>query len=315
MNNVKYPTLSLTERAKLLDVPNSGEKLPVVIDSDTANEIDDQFAIAWALLHPERIDLQAIYAAPFTNSMFEDNDSPISCPKSGMEMSYNEIHEVINKVSTSIKPKVFKGATRYLKNSATPEVTPATKDLIERSKNCDGTLYVISIGAPTNLASAILQDPSIIERIHVLWLGGNSYDWENTYEYNMLQDIDASRVILNSGVALTQFPCFGVTNTLATSVPEIQYYLNDTSVIGSYLSDSAPNCEWIGFGNRKVIWDIAPVGFLLNPEWFTDLLVPSPILNDNFTYSFDNKRHLIRTIKFIERDELFIDLFKKLIKG
>jgi len=37
-----------------------------VIDTDAANEIDDQFALAWALLAPERLDLQAVYAAPFS---------------------------------------------------------------------------------------------------------------------------------------------------------------------------------------------------------------------------------------------------------
>ena len=39
----------------------------LVIDSDTYNEIDDQFAIAYALHAPEKIRVQALYAAPFTN--------------------------------------------------------------------------------------------------------------------------------------------------------------------------------------------------------------------------------------------------------
>jgi purine nucleosidase len=38
----------------------------VVIDTDAANEIDDQFALAWALLSPERLDVLAVYAAPFS---------------------------------------------------------------------------------------------------------------------------------------------------------------------------------------------------------------------------------------------------------
>jgi purine nucleosidase len=38
----------------------------VIIDTDTANEIDDQFALAWALLSPERLDVLAVYAAPFS---------------------------------------------------------------------------------------------------------------------------------------------------------------------------------------------------------------------------------------------------------
>ncbi len=306
--------LSLTQRMALLDVPMD-KRAPMVIDSDTYNEIDDQFAIAWTLLSDERIDLQAIYAAPFTNSMFDSTHSAISDPKQGMTLSHEEILRVIDRVTPSKTPKVCSGATRYLKDLPTFESTEATVDLIERSKNVDGVLQVVCIGAPTNIASAIKQDPTIIDRIHVIWLGGNSYDWENTYEFNMLQDIEASRVLLDSGVALTQIPCFGVANCMASSVPEIQYYLKDTSAIGDYLATEAPKCPWIGFGNRKVIWDITAVGYVMNPEWFTTEIVPSPILNDNFTYSFNKKRHPIRVVKFIERDELFIDMFKKLIEG
>jgi purine nucleosidase len=38
----------------------------LVIDTDAANEIDDQFALAWALLAPERLEVLAVYAAPFS---------------------------------------------------------------------------------------------------------------------------------------------------------------------------------------------------------------------------------------------------------
>ncbi|MGX9522819.1 nucleoside hydrolase [Vibrio mediterranei] len=311
---MKYPTLSFAQRAALLEVPTD-KRVSMVIDSDTFNEIDDQFAIAWALLSSDRIDLQAVYAAPFTNSMFDKSHKAVSDPKEGMTLSYEEIHRVIERVNPACTPTICSGATRYLKDLPIVESTDATTDLINRSKDTDGVLQVVCIGAPTNVAAAIQQDPTIIERIHVIWLGGNSYDWENTYEFNMLQDIDASRVLLDSGVALTQIPCFGVAAMMASSVPEIRHYLLNTSKIGHYLAEEAPKCPWIGFGNRKVIWDITAVGFALNPDWFTTEIVASPILNDNFTYSFNLKRHPIRVVKFIERDELFIDMFKKLIEG
>lgn len=43
-----------------------GHRPRIVIDTDAANEIDDQFALAWALLSPEQLDLVAVYAAPFS---------------------------------------------------------------------------------------------------------------------------------------------------------------------------------------------------------------------------------------------------------
>lgn len=311
---VTFPALSLSERMHLLDVPEQGT-LPVVIDSDTYNEIDDQFAIAWALLRSDRLDLQAIYAAPFSNSMFDSAHEVVADPGVGMSLSYDEIERVLERMECEVKPAVFHGSNEYLSTRTSPETSPAVQDLINRAHQTEGVLQVVSIGAPTNIANALLIDPSIINKIHVLWLGGHSFDWSNTQEFNLMQDMDASRVLLNSGVALTLFPCMGVTNTLATTVPELQHYLTGTTKIGDYLAKEAPKCPWIGFANRKVVWDIAPIGYLVDADWYTTYFHASPVLNDNLTWSFDLKRHPIRVVKFIERDHLFVDMFSRLIEG
>ena len=39
-------------------------KVDVVIDTDTYNEIDDQFAVAYLIKSDEKLNLKAIYAAP-----------------------------------------------------------------------------------------------------------------------------------------------------------------------------------------------------------------------------------------------------------
>jgi purine nucleosidase len=46
--------------------PAPGSRPRVVIDTDAANEIDDPFALAWALLAPERLEVLAVYAAPWS---------------------------------------------------------------------------------------------------------------------------------------------------------------------------------------------------------------------------------------------------------
>jgi purine nucleosidase len=56
--------MSAAWRAQRLAPPRGRPR--VVIDTDAANEIDDQFALAWALLSPERLDVLAVYAAPFS---------------------------------------------------------------------------------------------------------------------------------------------------------------------------------------------------------------------------------------------------------
>ncbi len=54
-----------SENQNRLNHPN--RKVDIVLDTDAYNEIDDQFAIGYALLSPEHIKVKAIYAAPFHN--------------------------------------------------------------------------------------------------------------------------------------------------------------------------------------------------------------------------------------------------------
>ena len=46
-------------------------KIDVVLDTDTYNEIDDQFALAYLLRSGEKLNVKAIYAAPFFNEKSE----------------------------------------------------------------------------------------------------------------------------------------------------------------------------------------------------------------------------------------------------
>jgi hypothetical protein len=104
---------------------------------------------------------------------------------------------------------VFKGSKEYLEDLEKPVESPAALDLIERAKTAspDDPLYVVAVGAITNVASAILMEPSIIHNIVVVWLGGNSINWKNTREFNFSQDLNASRLIFDCGVPFMQLPC------------------------------------------------------------------------------------------------------------
>jgi hypothetical protein len=65
-------------------------------------------------------------------------------------------------------------------------------------------------------------------------------------------------------------------------------------------------------GWSKEIWDMAPVGWLLNPDWAPSVIIPSPILTDQITWSIDRARHPIRYVTFIDRDSILKDFFLKL---
>jgi purine nucleosidase len=168
-------------------------KLDMVLDTDTYNEIDDQFAVCYALCAEDKLNVKAIYAAPFFNSMSTG-------PKDGMEKSYEEILKLLNSMGRSHENFVFKGSDRYLENRNTPCDNPAVRDLIEKAlaQPEDRPLYVATIGAITNIASAILIEPRIIEKIVVVWLGGHTHSYPHTKEFNMYQDKTAANVVFDS---------------------------------------------------------------------------------------------------------------------
>ena len=57
---MKYPILTEEERRQRLTPPR--KKIKAVIDSDTYNEVDDQFAISYAMLSSDKIEVEAVYA-------------------------------------------------------------------------------------------------------------------------------------------------------------------------------------------------------------------------------------------------------------
>ena len=136
----------------------------------------------------------------------------------------------------------------------------AARDLIAKAMARsveDEPLYVVAIGAITNVASAILLEPEIIRRIVVVWLGGNAFHWPNTYEFNLWQDVQAARVIFDCGVPLVQIQVMGVCSHLHTTIPEIERYVAGQGAIGDYLGGDCQELPRRSFRWSKVIWDIA----------------------------------------------------------
>lgn len=297
--------LSPEARLRLLTPPVG--RVRAVLDTDTYNEIDDQFALVQAVLSPERIDLEAIYAAPFHNGRSTG-------PGHGMELSHGEIIELVDRLGIGSDGLVHRGVTDYVGPAKQARPAPAVDDLIARVRagSIDDPLYVIAIGAISNIASALLQAPDIIDRMVVVWLGGHALDWRNQAEFNLRQDIGGVQVLLDSGVPLVIVPCMGVTSHLTSTVPEIERYVEPCGEIGRFLAMRFKEYSDDHVGWAKEIWDMAAVGWLLDPDWAPSVLVPTPIVTELATYSFDASRHPMRYVTHVKRNPILSDFFAKL---
>lgn len=214
---------------------------------------------------------------------------------------------------------VFKGAKEYLTDEKTPVISPAAYDLAERANeySSQNPLYVVAIGAITNVASAMLLNPKMIENTVIIWLGGHAYHYENAIEFNLKQDIAAARVIFSSGVPFVQLPCQGVVSQFAISKPELNEWLIEKSSLTDYLAKITiehveqydKNPYW-----SKVIWDVTAVAWLLNDneKFMKSRLVTAPTPSYDGQYAMIPNNHFINYVYFINRDALMADLIKKL---
>ena len=306
--SVSRAAMPISEATRLNMLSPPAGRLRCVLDTDTYNEIDDQFALVQMLLSPDRFDLQAIYAAPFHNSRCDS-------PGEGMELSYQEIMRLLERLDISPAGLVHRGVTRYVGLEKRAQPSAAVDDLIARARasSSDDPLYVVAIAAISNVASALLQAPDIADKMVVVWLGGHALDWPDQQEFNLRQDVGGVQVVYDCGVPMVLVPCMGSVSHLHSTIPEIESHVEPHGEIGRFLATRFKEYSTgDAVGWSKEIWDMAPVGWLLNADWTTSALVPTPIMTRDVTYSVDRSRHLMRYVTFVRRDPIFQDFFAKL---
>ena len=301
---MRFPFIDQATRLERLATPSG--KVQMVLDTDTYNEIDDQFAVVYALFSPEQLNVQALYAAPFHNKRSNG-------PADGMEKSYQEILRVLSRINVSPEGLVHKGSERFLYDVEHPCKSEAALDLIDRAmKQGEEPLYVAAIGALTNIASAILLEPEIMKKIVVIWLGGQPLHWPTVEDFNLKQDPIAARLLFDCGVPLVLIPCIGVASHMLSTAAELEARLSGKNSIGDYLADIFADLLEERSAWSKEIWDASAIAYLVNPDWVPSDLVHSPLLTQKLTWDFDNSRHLIRIANFVRRDPIFMDMFAKI---
>jgi inosine-uridine nucleoside N-ribohydrolase len=261
----------------------------------------------------EKLNVKAICAAPFLNPRSKS-------AKDGMEKSYDEILKLLSFMGEKVE--VYKGAEQYLADEKTPVTSDAAKALAELCENysSENPLYVVAIGAITNVASALLLNPEMKNKVVIVWLGGHAHHFQDTIEFNMHQDIAAARVVMQSGAPFVQLPCAGVVDSFTISKPELEYWLMGKNELANYLATTtieeaeayASNMPW-----TRVIWDVTAVAWLLNDgdRFMESKIIPTKIPDYERYYVSDYEGCPMTYVYHIKRDALMKDLIEKLTKA
>ena len=296
---------------KNLCVPEG--RVDVILDTDAFNEIDDQFAISLMIRSPDKFNVKALTAAPFFNEK-------ATSPADGMEKSYNEIKKLLDIAGRSdLKNKVFRGSDKYLADEKTYVESDAADAMIKLADgySAETPLYIIGIGAITNIASAIIKRPEIAENIVVVWLGGNSLGSTDNYEFNLRQDVAAARVVFDSGCPTILFPCRGVTDVCRTTGADLKFWLGGKDALCDYLvnhtcEQAAKEAKTKAWG--RVIWDIVTIVWFLRGDAYESILTAAPVPGYDHKWATPaNERKVVRIITHIDADTVFDELYSRLI--
>ncbi len=284
------------------EVPEDRKKR-VIIDTDAACEADDPFAIAHALMSKKLI-VKGILAEQF--------GSPETTA-----LSYGEIMTIVEAMDLEVP--VLMGEEGTLAQVEGREISPAAKFLIEEAlREDEKPLFVLCIGAITNVASAIRACPKIVRKMTVVWIGGQNPDnfVEGHREFNAGNDIDAINLVVSSGVEFWQIPN-NVYGSMHIGLAELQKRVAPCGKIGRHLFENmitfnmTENAGWTA-GESWSLGDSPAVGVVLEPNCGSSVWREAPIFNPDTTYSFEAGRPMIKVYTSINSRFILEDFMCKL---
>jgi inosine-uridine nucleoside N-ribohydrolase len=284
------------------------KRLRVIISSDAANEVDDQYAIVHALLTPQFI-IKGIVAAHFRDRR----------PQS-LEKSYVEIVRLLELTGFKEAIPALRGAAKPLANETNANASEGA-DLIVREAMADDShpLYVICFGPLTDVASAYLQHPEIAGRLTVVWSGGGAYP-AGGWEYNLSSDPNAANVVFQSPINFWQVPA-NVYSQVRVGTAELFLKVKPCGKIGDYLvenmmrfNEAKKDSKGWPRGEDWTLGDSPAISLLMNTNAHTDFfdMIPAPRIGADLKYGDWSGTRKIRVYNHVDGRVVLEDMFAKL---
>ena len=290
----------------------SNAPLRVVLDCDTANEIDDQFAIAYALGSPS-LDVRGVISVQ--NTLIHGAGS--------VERYQEEAERVVALCGKRVSVPCLRGAIGPMETRESPVPSEGLDFLIAEAKQ--GPLTIIATGPITDVASLLLVAPEVRENLRVVWLGGfpdvATYTRWRLGELNGRADIAAWRVLLAQPVALLQLPGWpGVAKLVVEYGPYIEELRALDRPIATYLA--AISTAWqeqreaFGYGpqTRKILWDIANIAAVIAPASVTVTPTATPTLDVAGAHDFDHPGRIVDVVTDLDAAWILADLRGALLR-
>lgn len=243
----------------------------LILDADTANEIDDMYAIV-RTLNQDQYDVLGLSSAQWYHYLGDPNSVQAS----------QQINEALAGLLGRRDLPLPMGAERPMGKpwgGSDAKDSPAAQFIIQHARAVpEGEhLHVVCIGASTNLASAIKLAPEIAPKIKAFVMGFR-YDaktkvW-NKSEFNVRRDLNAADFLLDQ-------PDLELHVMSATVSEALKFDRDDTfrrhesmGELGAYLTG-----QWkrkFATSEKWVMWDLALVEAILQPNLASEVQVDGP---------------------------------------
>ncbi len=295
----------------------------VLFDSDTNNELDDQHALAYLL---------------FNGGTFELAGVTVNATRKGGGIGgqYAEAERVMKLCGFENNPPIYKGtnnsfdAIQHQLDSATFDGHEAVNFIIKQSKKAtDGKLIVIGVGKLTNLALALKKDPSIADRIRLVWLGSN---YPDPGEYNLENDTASVNYVIGtnvefemvtvrygkpSGTDVVKITQEAVNRDMPGKGPTISTPVTGRdggsfTTFGDYSIDLFKHTDYHGVPPSRALFDMAAVAIVKNPSWAKKMQIPGPRLVNGLWIDQPGNTRIVSVWENFDKEKILADFYESM---
>ena len=298
------------------------KKLPIILDTDANNELDDQHALAYLFFNDETFDIKGITV----NTTYNGGE---------IDQHYDEAKRIADLCDVSGKYPILKGANgnfdelKARAQSETLDGKIAVDFIIEQAhKTKKEKLIVAAIGKLTNVALAIEKDPSIKEHIKLVWLGSNypepgEYNQENdipSLNYLLEQDLDFEIVTVRygkkSGSDAVKVSLNEVRKKMEDMGPEVKPVMGrhggSFTNFGDYSIELFSKIDLYGDPPSRALFDLVALAVLKNSQWGEKRSIPAPTVVDEKWVDRPQNQKRITLWENFDRKAIINDFYKSL---
>jgi len=248
------------------------QKQRVIIDADTGNEIDDVPAVSYALM-TDNIDIIGLTAEQWNRYEV--------CGQNTMLESWELNNRILKSLKKDHIPSL-KGAEIMVGKQWSmepPRKSDASDFIVKNARESkkDEKLIIICTGAVTNVASAIMIDSTIVDKIAVYFIG-TTYNFErkaiSKNEFNVRNDLNAFDLLLNTKNLELHIMPANVCTSLVFYREEVLDRLSESTAVESLFLE-----RWNKIGKEApqwIMWDIGIVEAIIHPQLVKEIKHRTP---------------------------------------